>query len=125
MMNLNTQKRRLYFDEVIRLHREKGYGERRVSRILPIGHATVSKWLAIFAAENDTTPFQVHEQEEQTRPTSGDAISGDIKALEREVARSRAQLKHEKSCADAHDEMITVAESRFKISIRKKAGVKR
>jgi len=51
-MQLHTKKQLLYFDEVIRLHREYGYGEDRISKILPIGHATVSRWISIFAADN-------------------------------------------------------------------------
>ncbi len=51
-MNYTTEKRRLYFDEVIRLHQDYGYGEDRISRILPIGHSTVSRWINIFAKEN-------------------------------------------------------------------------
>ena len=52
-MHLHTKKQKEYFKEVIRLHYEKGYGEARISRILPIGHSTVSGWIGIFASEND------------------------------------------------------------------------
>ena len=47
MYQLHTEKQRLYFNEVIRLHYEegmgedrisRGMGEDRISRILPIGH---------------------------------------------------------------------------------------
>ena len=38
MYQLHTEKQRLYFNEVIRLHYEEGMGEDRISRILPIGH---------------------------------------------------------------------------------------
>ena len=51
MYQSHTEKQRLYFNEVIRLHYEEGMGEDRISRILPIGHRTASRWIAIFAME--------------------------------------------------------------------------
>lgn len=51
MYQLHTKKQRLYFNEIIRLHYEEGLGEERIARILPIGHTTASRWIAIFAKE--------------------------------------------------------------------------
>ena len=142
-MHLHTKKQKAYFKEVIRLHYEKGYGEDRISRILPIGHSTVSRWIAIFAAENDKKSVQMPKSklktQAQPRPVSPDAnaIKGlqasrpvdldanAIKGLQAEVARLQDQLNHERLRAEAYDEMINVAETMFKIAIRKKAGAKR
>jgi hypothetical protein len=127
MMHLHTKKQRLYFEEVIRLHCEHVYGERHISRILPIGHSTVSRWIAIFAAENGDKSISMKKKKSK-RQTQPDAVAtqvNDVKALEAEVARLRSELKYEKFRADAYDEMIRVAESMFKIPIRKKAGAKR
>ncbi len=126
-MKIKTRKQELYLDEVLRLHREKGYGETRISRILPIGHATVSRWISIFASENDAKivqmpKFKTNPQSDLRVPCT--AVT-DVKALQEEVFRLQAQLKQEKLRADAYDEMINVAESKFKIAIRKKAGAKR
>jgi transposase len=55
-MHIQTKKQRQYFKKVIKLHYEKGYGEDRISRIIPTGHSTVSRWIAIFAAENGESP---------------------------------------------------------------------
>ena len=49
----------------------------------------------------------------------------ELKALECEVLRLQFQLKQESLRADAYDEMINVAESRYNIAIRKKVGAKR
>lgn len=54
MYKLHTKKQELYFDEVIRLHYEKGYGEDRISTIIPVGHTTVNRWIRIFAAGKET-----------------------------------------------------------------------
>ena len=56
MYQLHTEKQRLYFNEVIRLHYEegimkKGWVKTEFSRILPIGHTTASRWIAIFEME--------------------------------------------------------------------------
>ena len=124
-MHLHTKKQQKYFKEVIRLHYEQGYGEDRISRILPIGHATVSRWIAIFAAEKGNKSVQMRKSDSQTQPLAAVSPEKDVQSLEAEVSRLQAQLKHERLRADAYDEMIQVAESKFNISIRKKAGVKR
>jgi transposase len=126
-MHLHTKKQQQYFKEVIRLHYEKGYGEDRISRILPIGHSTVSRWIGIFAAENDTNTIPMSKRKPKLEtPQTAVALSvDDVKSLQVEVARLQAQLKHEKLRAEAYDEMINVAETKFNIAIRKKAGAKR
>jgi len=124
-MQIRTKKQKLYYDEVIRLHREYGYGECRISKILPIGHATISRWIAIFVAENKEKSVQMKKRKLSTAPVTSDSEASDIKALQREVIRLQAQLNHESLRADAYEEMINVAESKFNISIRKKAGAKR
>ena len=124
-MQLHTHKQLMYFDEVIRLHREYGYGEGRISKILPISHATVSRWIAIFVAETKEKSVQMKKRTPHRELITASAIeTADIKALQSEVIRLQAQLKRESLRADAYDEMINVAESKFNIAIRKKAGAK-
>ena len=48
----------------------------------------------------------------------------DVKLLQREVARLNKALRDASMRADLYDEMIEMAEKRFNISIRKKAGTK-
>jgi hypothetical protein len=61
---------------------------------------------------------------EMQPPVPAPAIS-DVQALQAEVVRLQSELKGARLRADAYDEMINVAESKFNISIRKKAGAKR
>jgi len=124
-MYLHTKKQRQYFDKVIKLHYEKGYGEDRISRILPIGHSTVSRWISIFVSENKEKSNGMKKRKPHADTISTTPEVVDIKNLQSEVIRLQAQLKAESLRADAYDEMIKVAESKFNISIRKKAGVKR
>jgi DNA-binding transcriptional regulator LsrR (DeoR family) len=69
-MTKYTRKQEQYLAEVLRLHYEKGYGERRISRILPIGHSTVSRWLSIFAPKNDRQCVKMHKQKQKTQQHS-------------------------------------------------------
>ena len=112
-MRLKTKKQQLYLAEVLRLHREKGYGEARISRILPIGHATVSRWIAIFTAENNAkaVPMLKTKIKLKTQPMATCPEINDVKVLQAEVARLQAELKHERFRADAYDEMINVKKS--------------
>ena len=123
-MQLHTKKQHLYFNEVIRLHREYGYGEDRISKILPIGHATVSRWISIFATDKKEKSVQMKKRKPRTELIASATESADVKALQREIIRLQTQVKRESLRADAYEEMINVAESKFNIAIRKKAGAK-
>jgi len=126
-MELQTKKQLLYFNEVIRLHYELGYGEHRIALVLPIGHATASRWIRIFAAENSVQSVEMTRTKSQKspQPASENPSVSDVKALESEISRLKAQLADAEFRADAYDEMINVAEGKFSIPIRKKAGAKR
>jgi transposase-like protein len=67
-MTKYTEKQEQYLAEVLRFY-EKGYGALRISRIIPIGHSTISRWLSIFAPKNDRqcVKMQKQKQTSQTR----------------------------------------------------------
>ncbi|MDR0414770.1 MAG: transposase [Prevotellaceae bacterium] len=119
-MTKYTKKQEQYLAEVLRLHYEKGYGGKRISRITPIGHSTVSRWLSIVTPKNDRqcVKMQKQKQTSQTPPTGSELQTKDIKALEAEIASLCVALREERLRADAYDEMINVAETKFRISIR-------
>lgn len=123
MYKLHTEKQCKYFNEVIRLHYEEGYGEDRIAKIIPIGHSTVSRWIAIFAKEKgrvtmakDSYKVQVASKERQQ--------DADIVELKKRVKELEKQLLEAEIKAEAYDELINVAEAKFRIPIRKKAGAK-
>ena len=118
MRKYKTRKQELYFDEVIRLHYEEGYGEDRISSIIPVGHTTVARWIAIFASEKDI----VSDMKKSPDPVP--QSSSDIEVLQQEIARWRRELRMSQIRTEALDELIYVAESQFNIKIRKKAGAK-
>lgn len=124
MYKLHTRKQELYFDEVIRLHYEKGYGEDRISTIIPVGHSTVNRWIRIFAAEKETGKRVMPETRIKEKKTiSEPAESGTVTVAEYE--RLKAKLEMAEIKAEAYEELIRVAEEKFKIRIRKKAGARR
>jgi len=126
-MELRTKKQVLYFNEVIRLHYELGYGEDRIARILPIGHTTASRWIRIFAVENSVQSVKMPRTNSDKSPqqVSENLSVSDVKVLESEISHLKALLAKAELRADAYDEMINVAEGKFNIRIRKKAGAKR
>ena len=123
MFKLRTAKQQQYFDEVIRLHYEEGYGEERISQVLPIGHSTASRWIAIFAREKGKISRTIDMRKPQEN-TSAQVTNDDVAKLQERVKELEAQLLRAEIKAEAYDEMINVAEAKFRIPIRKKAGAK-
>ena len=123
MYQLHTAKQLKYFDEVIRLHYDEGYGEDRISQILPIGHTTASRWIAIFAREKGIISGTNVMRKPQEN-TSSKVTNDDVAKLQERVKELEAQLLRAEIKAEAYDEMINVAEAKFRIPIRKKAGAK-
>lgn len=123
MYSLHTEKQLKYFDEVIRLHYEEGYGEDRISQLLPIGHTTASRWIAIFAKEKGKISG-ANDMRKPQETASSSQEKDEIAKLQARVKELEAQLLHAEIKAEAYDEMINVAEAKFRIPIRKKAGAK-
>jgi len=123
MYRLHTEKQLKYFDEVIRLHYEEGYGQDRISRLLPIGHSTVSKWIAIFAKEEGKI-FGTNDMRKPKKNTYSQVTNDEVSKLQTRVKELEAQLLRAEIKAEAYDELINVAEAKFRIPIRKKAGAK-
>ena len=125
MYKLHTEKQLRYFDEVIRLHYQEGMGEEKISRIIPVGHSTVSRWIAIFARENKISTALMRKKPSNPNQPSPARDPQDVESLQSRIRELEAQLRHESLRADFYDEMINVAEAKFNIPIRKNAGAKR
>ena len=126
MYELKTTKQLKYFDEVIRLHYEEGYGEDRIASLLPVGHTTVSRWISIFASQGGEVPRRKESHEEMGKEQGGVQKSPEeeLRELKRSYAKLEKELRKERMRADILDEMINVGEAMFKVPIRKKAGAK-
>ncbi len=55
---------------------------------------------------------------------TGESARDEVEALQKRVKELEAQLLQAEVKAEFYDEMINVAEAKFKIPIRKKAGAK-
>lgn len=123
MYQLHTEKQQKYFKEVIRLHYEEGYGENRIARIIPIGHTTAARWIAIFAREKGKIKGMANMAKSQ-ETASVQTDSKDVKELQKKIKELEAQLLAAEVKAEVYDRMIEIAEARFCIPIRKKPGAK-
>ena len=123
MYNLHTKKQRKYFSEVIRLHYEEGYGEDRIAKNIPIGHSIVSRWIAIFAKEKGKVTMARNSYKVKAVSVE-QSQSAEIKELQKKVKELEKQLLEAEIKAEAYDELISEAEAKFRIPIRKNAGAK-
>ena len=119
MFIYQTKKRELYYDRVIELYKQTGYGRRRLAKLIPeLDEKTISRWIANFVAENGkVTPQQVMQEKET-------ANAEEIKALKAKIADLEEQLRQEKMRGRLNDKIIEIAEKKYNIQIRKKAGAK-
>ena len=107
-----------FYDEVIRLHQEEHLRPCIIAEKLSLKKSTVSFWIRTFAEQT-----AIENMRRDLQITS-DSLPTEVQELQKEVLELRKRLVQEKLRADAYDEMINVAEGKFKIKIRKKAGAK-
>lgn len=107
---------------------EDGFGYRHINKLIPVAITTLKRWCDTFAEENGITmEKKVHKEQKKPdlKVPESTWFSNDIKSLQAEIAKLQKELRHEKQRADAYDAMIDIAETKFNIPIRKKAGAKR
>ena len=130
MFIYQTKKRDLYYDRVIDLYLQTGYGRKRLSKLIPEGgQKTIMRWIANFVAENPQVASMKRAKPTREAPVPKPEVSvedlpTDVQELQAELKRLRAQLTKAEIKAEAYDELINVAEAKFNIPIRKKAGAK-
>ena len=126
MYYLHTESQEKYFEDVIRLHKS-GCSSRKIAKLLPVEKTTVSNWISIFVREKGQV-MRVKRTEELVNPDGPRASEvpskDEMEALRRRIKELESQLLQSEIKAEAYDEMIRVAESKFGIPIRKKAGAK-
>ena len=118
MFVYHTKRRDQYYDKVISIYQETGYGRKRIAKMVPVGEKTIARWIANFVAENGTVTPQT------VMPSNQENHNEELEAIQKEVADLKKQLKYQEMRADAYDTMIDIAEKKFNIPIRKKAGAK-
>lgn len=124
-----SSKRARYYEQAMRLYFDEGMCGTHICKVLPISRAILYKWIAIFAAENPQVASmkRVKSVKKASAPSPDipqEDLPRDVQVLQSELKRLREQLNRAEIKAEAYDELINVAESKFNIQIRKKAGAK-
>lgn len=116
-----SEKKERYHSEVIRLRFEEGNGYKTIARKIPLNLTTIKSWCYTFEAEM----YQGEESMSKDQEKDIQEVPQTESEMKAEIARLKESLRKEQLRADAYNEMITLAEERFNIPIRKKSGTKR
>ena len=128
-MRFTSRKREKYFDKAMQLYFEEGMCGTHICQVLPIARRTLYDWIAIFAEQNPQIASMkgVKKVKKVSKPSpesQAEELPKTVSELQAELKRLRAQLTKAEIKAEAYDELINVAEAKFNIQIRKKAGAK-
>ena len=118
--------RELYLEKALDL-RASGLSYGRISKIIPVPEETLRQWCIKFAASNESTqqhPMKKKVQVDEQSSERDQSLPQDVQALQAELKKLRAELLNAEIKAEAYNELINVAEAKFGIQIRKKAGAK-
>lgn len=112
----HTTKRQLYYDQVIEFYQKTGYSAYKIEKlgIVPLKR----KAIVNFVAENGKITSQTSMQSKESQTNE------ELDALKAEVAELKEQLRIEKLRNRLNEKIIDIAEERWHIEIRKKAGTK-
>lgn len=115
------------FDAAVNLYRQ-GYSYRDIAKEIGVAKSAIHRWITIFAEESHI--MKKDDDSPKARRAIGkqapiDAPTKDYMETDSEkIARLEKELKEAKMRADLYNEIINVAEQKFNIQIRKKAGTK-
>ncbi|MDY4615600.1 MAG: hypothetical protein SO411_07840 [Bacteroidaceae bacterium] len=116
----HTTKRQLYYDQVIEFYQKTGYSAYKIEKlgIVPLKRKAIHNWIVNFVAENGKITSQTSMQSKESQSNE------ELDALKAEVAELKEQLRIEKLRNRLNEKIIDIAEERWHIEIRKKAGTK-
>ena len=120
-----------YYDIAMDLYFNKGVGVTQITRQIPVARSMIYRWITKFAIENglkESSDMSKNTAKGQPQSTLQEGQSGstdDVNVLRARIEELEEQLRHEKMRAEAYSTMIDLAESTFKVPIRKKSGAKR
>ena len=120
-----------FYDIATDLYFNKGVGVTQITRQIPVARSMVYRWLTKFAEEHgmkEPTDMKKKPDKGQVQSTLQEGQSGstdDVQVLRARIEELEEQLRHEKMRSEAYSTMIDLAESTFKVPIRKKSGAKR
>lgn len=126
-MSSYVLQRELNLEKALEL-RSSGLSYGRISKIISVPEETIRRWCIKFASSSkNALPHPMKKKKEQIDEQISEvnqSLPQDVLALQAELKKLRAELLNAEIKAEAYDELINVAESKFGIQIRKKAGAK-
>ena len=119
-MKIHTDFQKRYYHQVIEIYQKTGYSAYKIAKLnlLPIGREIMRQWIANFEAENGKGSPQRIMQAKQSQAEE------ELEALKAKIADLEEQLRLEKMRGRLNDKIIEIAEKKYNIQIRKKAGAK-
>ena len=129
MFKYRIEKRDKYYGLATDMYFKEGASITTISKKISTPSSTIRRWLRTFAEENciemTSKKYGKRINNELVSVGSKGSVGCDEKALRDEIKRLERELKRERLRADLNEEIINVAEQKFNIQIRKKAGAKR
>jgi vacuolar-type H+-ATPase subunit I/STV1 len=126
MFSYQTEKRLKYYDQVIDIYKKTGYSAERIEKLhlVPVGRHAIREWITNFVAESSGKISPQMAMQQLQENVMNQTKNEEIRELKEKIRDLESQLQAAEVKAEFYDEMINVAEAKFKIPIRKKAGAK-
>ena len=119
-MKIHTELQRKYYHQVIEIHQKTGLSAYKIEKmnLVPLSRRQMQEWIANFEAEQGKgSPQRIMKAQESK-------AEEELEALKAKVADLEEQLRVEKLRNRLNEKIIDIAEERWHIEIRKKAGTK-
>ena len=115
-----TESKDLYYKQVIDIYERTGCSAYHIWKmgLFPISKTTIKRWIAIFVSMNgEKVPISSMQSNKEQRDK-------ELEDLRTRVADLEEQLRIEKMRVRLNEKIIEIAEQKYNIPIRKKAGAK-
>ena len=121
IMTPHTEFQKKYYQQVIEIHQKTGFSPRKIAKLqlVPVSVRQMYHWIAIFEAENGKgSPRRIMEAKKSKEQAEMESLKSRISELEESLRVERLRNR-------LNEKIIDIAEARWHIEIRKKAGTKR
>ena len=121
IMTPHTEFQKKYYQQVIEIHQKTGFSPRKIAKLqlVPVSVRQMYHWIAIFEAENGKgSPRRIMEAKKSKEQEELESLKSRISELEESLRLERLRNR-------LNEKIIDIAEARWHIEIRKKAGTKR
>ena len=119
-MKIHTEFQKRYYHQVIEIYQKTGLTPSKIEKmnVVPVSRSQMYEWIANFKAEQGKgSPQRIMKAQKSQ-------AEEELEALKAKVADLEEQLRIEKLRNRLNEKIIDIAEERWHIEIRKKAGTK-